>query len=238
MPPCRTAFELFRAGVSWPSASLNLRANEDMNEIPWERLQLLPEQIDLLRATGRVLSEELEGCTSDRASVLVTVSLLDSILELLLRASFLKNSEVGEKDCDVLLIKRPIPPLGSAWTRSQCAFAMGLIDRKIMDALLIAIKTRNSCAHSIEPLKITEKESKGLAELLPPMPYEDDPAAPKNPFPPLPSTFGTGPRKEFMDSCLRLLSILIIRLMEVTTGLHELNNLSPTLRRVLERKPK
>jgi DNA-binding MltR family transcriptional regulator len=103
---------------------------------------------------------------SDRASVLVVAALVDSALERLLRALFMQISEVTKEDCDFLLTKRPLPPLGSAYIRASLAFTLGYIGRDTYNALKYVTTIRNKCAHEEIAPPITEDIGTRLYELL------------------------------------------------------------------------
>jgi DNA-binding MltR family transcriptional regulator len=100
---------------------------------------------------------ELQSTSSDRACVLVSVSLIDTALEKLLRTKFSVSSQVTQKECDFLLIKKPVPPLGSAGIRARLAFALGLIDRDTLNAISYAIERRNEYAHQLKPPPLTAR---------------------------------------------------------------------------------
>jgi DNA-binding MltR family transcriptional regulator len=109
---------------------------------------------------------ELHATSSDRACVLVSVSLIDTALEALLRAKFVASSKATNGECDFLLVKRPVPPLGSAGIRSRLAFALGLIDRDTLNAISYAIEKRNEYAHQLKPSALTAEIVKKLRGLF------------------------------------------------------------------------
>lgn len=81
---------------------------------------------------------------SERAAVVLGAAKLDSLLDLLLRRSFLPCA--GGRD-DLLDTERP---LGTFSAKISIAYRLGLIDKDFEYALQVIRKIRNSFAHSIE----------------------------------------------------------------------------------------
>lgn len=124
---------------------------------PRDLMQLADQMLKSQLVEIRDALPEFQSTTSDRACVLISGSLIDLALEKLLRAKFLSSSNVTESECDFLLIKKPIPPLGSAGIRVRLAFTLGLIDRDTMNAIAYVIEKRNEYAHKLKPKPLTWK---------------------------------------------------------------------------------
>jgi hypothetical protein len=110
---------------------------------------------------------EVWASGSDRACVLVSVALLDNALEMLLRHTFIATSGATKKECDFLLTKRPIPPLGSAAIRAKLAFAIGSLPKEIEKPALSAIEIRNRFAHSIVTPELDDEIVGSLYDKIP-----------------------------------------------------------------------
>jgi DNA-binding MltR family transcriptional regulator len=127
--------------------------------------QQIAEQAKTLREQGvpeRIVEfveslPEIFDPSSDRARVLIVVSMIDKALEDLLRWHFMRTPGVEPDDCNFLLTKRPLPPIGNLGIKARTAFVLGLIEREILDGIHYASDIRNDCAHKPKPPKITEQ---------------------------------------------------------------------------------
>ncbi len=87
------------------------------------------------------------AANNDRGFVLLCGAVLDRALEKLIRMKFTDISQTTEEELDFLLIKQPVPPLGSAGIRIRVARVLGVIDETICEALSELNDIRNSFAH-------------------------------------------------------------------------------------------
>ena len=102
---------------------------------------------------------------SDRGCVLVAASLLDEVLEGLLRAACDQRPHVVTAAVDPLF-KQPAAPLRSFWAKIQLAYAIRIVDGVAYAALEIIRKLRNAVAHGTGQASLTGTQVEGLVNEL------------------------------------------------------------------------
>jgi len=95
--------------------------------------------IELISEMDREFQE-----SPDRVIAVIGAAYLDSLLDRLLRAAFIKLDE------DVERMLRPDGPLGSNGSRYQLCYCLGLITREQRDDLKMIAKIRNAFAHDFK----------------------------------------------------------------------------------------
>jgi hypothetical protein len=147
------------------------------------------------------------GTTSDRVAVIVAVASIDRVLEMLLRHFFIATSGATQEECDFLLTKPPIPPIGSAGVRVRIAKCLGLVSEQEANALTFAIDWRNHFAHEPVAAEITEGVAQALMDRLPKMAREIIARADSE----LSDALGSAPRGRFVAACIVLHALLFLR---------------------------
>ena len=106
------------------------------------------------------------GNESDRGCVLLATSFIDDALESLLRTKLKMMSDVRDTELDILLVKRPLPPLGSFSIRTRVAAAMGILNRRTVHALRLLGDLRNKLAHQKGPAALDEASIAPIIQML------------------------------------------------------------------------
>lgn len=96
----------------------------------------------------------------DRVIAIVGAAYLDSLLEELLRAVFIEDSEEADK------LLKPDRPLGSTGARYQLAYCFGLIEKQERDDLQTIAKIRNAFAHRYDMQSFAHDDAKKLVAKL------------------------------------------------------------------------
>jgi DNA-binding MltR family transcriptional regulator len=168
-----------------------------------------PKHIKAFLCALSALNDELGETKSDRVAVIMSVALLDNALESVLRQFFIARSGATPDECDFLLTKQPVPPLGSAGVRVRLAKCLGIISVKEARALKFAISCRNDFAHQLAPPPLTEDVAKGLADRLPNV-IRDMAATARNVMAPHNGDSAT-PRWIFITACVAVYVFLSLR---------------------------
>ncbi len=157
----------------------------------------------------QAFTREVGPATSDRVAVIAAVASIDRALEMLLRHFFIVTSHATPKDCDALLTKQPIPPLGATAVRVKLAKCLGLLGREEANALAFVVRWRNHYAHEPLPSPITTEIAQGLMDRLP----EEARFALSSALSEVPPDDGArlSPRRIFACACMTLHAILLVR---------------------------
>ena len=150
---------------------------------------------------------ELGQQPSDRVAVIVSVASLDRVLEMLLRHFFVATSGASTEECDFLLSKPPLPPIGAAGVRVRLAKCLNLLSKQEANALSFAIDWRNHFAHEPVPSPLTEQVAQGLVDRLPEHVRDIMNLAMDQ----VPDMKSTGPRDIFIRACIALHATILIR---------------------------
>jgi DNA-binding MltR family transcriptional regulator len=132
----------------------------------WQADRETAEAHDMLHVLSPSLPELLVE-DSDRAAVLVAVSLIESALTDLLTTHFKLSSNATDSECKFLL-GTPPAPLGAASLKAKTARALGIIDRTTASAIKKILEIRNKFAHEIAPPAITGAMAADVINILPP----------------------------------------------------------------------
>lgn len=152
-------------------------------------------------------NNELGESSSDRVAAIVAVASIDRVLEMLLRHFFIATSRATQDECDFLLTKPPLPPLGAAGVRVRVAKCLGLIDKEEANALSFAIDWRNHFAHEAITSPITQEVAQGLMDRLPSEAREFLASSTDS----IAGALGDGPRGMFVAACIMLHGLLFTR---------------------------
>ena len=102
---------------------------------------------------------------SDRGAILVGLAGIDERLVAVLHARFLQDEHVIKKAVQPLM-NGGLAPLGTVSARSRLAYALGLVDRQVFDAIDRIRKLRNKLAHGSISMTLDEEVVKPILESL------------------------------------------------------------------------
>jgi DNA-binding MltR family transcriptional regulator len=94
---------------------------------------------------------------TDRGCALVAADMIGEELDVLLRAKFISESGIHDKDLDTLM-RGVRAPLGDFAARANIAYALGLIEADTWKALDVLRELRNEFAHSHGPKSFTDQQ--------------------------------------------------------------------------------
>jgi hypothetical protein len=105
---------------------------------------------------------------TDRGCVLVAAQVIDEELEEMLRAFCTSRSAVTDKELNFWFDDGGTPPLQSTALKIQLSFALGLIERPLLESLLKLQRLRSrQAAHARKPFELTTDHSVPIFKPLP-----------------------------------------------------------------------